>query len=60
MLLAKRKSVPIAPPVRPIILNSSSLDLLGQLQFFHSDAAYLRFVKSESEGPASKGFAHPF
>lgn len=59
MLLAKRKSVTIAPPVRPLILNTSPLDLLGRLQFFHEDATYKLLIKSESEGPEPKGLAHP-
>ncbi len=59
MLLAKRKDVPIAPPVRPVFLNPAPLDLLGQLQFFHGDDTYKRLLKSESEGPAPLGFAHP-
>lgn len=59
MLLAKRKSVPILPPVRPIIQNASSLELLGRLQFFHEDAAYRSLLKSESEAPGPSGFAHP-
>jgi len=59
MLLAKRKSVPIVPPVRPLILNTTPLDLLGRLQFFNDDATYKLLLKSEAEGPGPTGFAHP-
>ncbi len=58
MLLAKRASVPIAPPVRPLILNTAPLDMLGRLQFFHGDDTYKRLLKSESEGPTPLGFVH--
>lgn len=59
MLLAKRRDVPIAPPVRPVFLNPASLDLLGQLQFFHSDETYKHLLRSEGEEPPPFLFAHP-
>jgi len=59
MLLAKRKDVPIAPPVRPVFLNPAPLDLLGRLQFFHEDDAFKEAMKQEPPEPPTFGFAHP-
>ncbi len=59
MLLAKRKDVPIAPPVRPVFLNPTPLTMLGQLQFHHADDSYRRLLRSEGEEPPPFLFAHP-
>jgi hypothetical protein len=59
MLEAKKAGVPIQPPVRPVFQNPECLELLGGLQFHQDDDTYKRLLKSEAEGPAPSGFAHP-
>ena len=58
MLEAKKAGIPIQPPVRPLLENPESLELLGGLLFFHDDDTYKRLLQSEAEEPPPPGFAH--